>query len=87
MGTFVLSNGDLALSQALYLNAFLIFGGFSVALSVLVSRHPDDLTFAKLPPQVEGVIYRQMRLVFGFMFMFYGLVAAVPISMSWSLAR
>ncbi|MEM7723283.1 MAG: mechanosensitive ion channel domain-containing protein [Pseudomonadota bacterium] len=82
LGTFVLSDGTLALSQALYLNAFLIFGGFSVALSVLVSRHPDDLTFAKLPPQVEGVIYRQMRLVFGLLF--YGLVAAVPISQTWT---
>jgi small-conductance mechanosensitive channel len=82
LATFVLTNGGIALPQALYLNAFLAFGMFSVALSLLVSRHPDDLTFASLPVDVERVIYRNVRNIFGVLF--YGLIAAVPIVQGWT---
>jgi small conductance mechanosensitive channel len=82
LATLVLSEGGIALPQALYLNAFLAFGAFTTLLSVLVSRHDADLTFAKLPAGVEAVIYRNLRNVFGLLF--YGMIAAVPIVQSWS---
>jgi small conductance mechanosensitive channel len=82
LAAFVLSDGGIALPQALYLNAFLAFGAFSVLLSTLVSRHDADLTFANLPAEAEAVIYRNLRNVFGVLF--YGLIAAVPIAQSWS---
>lgn len=82
LATFVLSEGGIALPQALYLNAFLAFSAFSIVLSTLVSRHQEDLSFSKLPADVEAVIYRNVRNVFGVLF--YGLIAAVPIVQSWS---
>ncbi|MFW5654287.1 MAG: mechanosensitive ion channel domain-containing protein [Roseicyclus sp.] len=82
LAVFVLSDGGIAIPQALYLNAFLAFGAFSVLLSTLVSRHDTDLTFSKLPAEAETVIYRNLRNVFGVLF--YGLIAAVPITQAWS---
>ncbi|MEM1064396.1 MAG: mechanosensitive ion channel domain-containing protein [Pseudomonadota bacterium] len=82
IATFLLGNGTIALAQALYLNAFLVFGLFSIALSVLVSRYPEDVTFARLPPRTMGTIFRNVRRTFGILF--YGLIAAVPIMQEWT---
>ncbi|MEM9523490.1 MAG: hypothetical protein AAF982_05770, partial [Pseudomonadota bacterium] len=82
LAVLVFNTGEMALSQALYLNAFLVFGLFSVGLSVLVSRHPQDLTFARLPARAEATIYRNVRRTFGIFF--YGLIAAVPITQDWT---
>ena len=82
LGTSLFSHGDgIALTQALYLNAFLIVGLFSVLLSVFASHHPHDITFANLPIRTEATIYRTIRRVFGLLT--YGLVAAAPIAMEW----
>ncbi len=78
---FAFGGQGLALSQVLYLNAFLIVGLASVVLSVFVSHDARDMTFARLPLEVETVIYRSVRTTFGFLT--YGLVAAVPISQVW----
>ncbi len=82
LAAFVINDGSLVPSQALYLNAFLLFGAFSVALSALVSRYPEDITFAHLPQKVAKVIYKKIRLIFGILF--YGLIAAVPIAQAWT---
>ncbi|MEL6170299.1 MAG: mechanosensitive ion channel domain-containing protein [Pseudomonadota bacterium] len=77
----VFAQDSILLSQALYLNAFLIFGAFSVMLSVFVSHHPADLTFSNLPLAAEATIYRTIRRTFGFLC--YGIVAVVPITQDW----
>ncbi len=82
IATFLLGGGTIALAQALYLNAFLVFGLFSIALSVLVSRYPEDVTFARLPPSTMATIFRNVRRTFGILF--YGLIAAVPIAQEWT---
>ena len=80
----IVSQGDdgVAITQALYLNAFLVFGLFSLVLSILVSRHPEDLTFAQLPSATAAAIYRRVRLVFGVLC--YGVIAVVPIVQDWT---
>ncbi|MEL6644870.1 MAG: mechanosensitive ion channel domain-containing protein [Pseudomonadota bacterium] len=79
-GTVFGDDGPL-LSQALYLNAFLIVGAFSVLLSIFVSHHPEDLTFAHLPVAAEATIYKTIRRTFGLLC--YGIVAVVPITQDW----
>ena len=58
--------GAAALSQAIYLNAFLIYGLFTAALSVFASDDPRDMSFAKMAPKTERVIHRSVRRMFGF---------------------
>ena len=82
LATAIFGGSGIAVPQALYLNAFVVFGLFSVGLSVFVSRHPDDLTFALLPARSEATIYRSLRTVAAFVI--YGLIAAVPIVQLWS---
>lgn len=82
LATVIVSDGQIHLPQALYLNAFLIFGLFSVALSVFVSRYVEDLTFARLPGETEAVVSFYVRLSIGVLI--YGLVAAVPIALDWT---
>ncbi len=82
LAIFVLNDGTPALAQALYLNAFLVFGIFSLVLTVFVSRHPEDLTFSRLPQVAEATIARNIRRTVGVLF--YGLIAAVPIAQDWT---
>ncbi|MEL7165480.1 MAG: mechanosensitive ion channel domain-containing protein [Pseudomonadota bacterium] len=81
VASFVLGDGRPDLTQAIYLNAFLIFGLLTTALSVFVSDDDRDMTFADLPRRTEATVYRSMRRVFGFLI--YGLVAVAPISHVW----
>ncbi|MEL7090583.1 MAG: mechanosensitive ion channel domain-containing protein, partial [Pseudomonadota bacterium] len=81
VASFVLGDGRPDLTQAIYLNAFLIFGLLTTALSVFVSDDDRDMTFADLPRRTEATVYRSMRRVFGFLI--YGLVAVAPISQVW----
>lgn len=79
--SFGLSDGEPRLSQALYLNAFIIFGVISITLSVFVSEDPRDMSFSRMSPKTERIIYQSVRRVFGFLI--YGLVAVAPIAQVW----
>ncbi|MEM1301981.1 MAG: hypothetical protein AAGH17_05300, partial [Pseudomonadota bacterium] len=82
LGTSVFSQSEgIALSQALYLNAFLLVGLFSIVLSVFVSHYREDFTFADLPHRAETTVYLTIRRTFGLLT--YGLVAVAPIALEW----
>lgn len=78
---FVFGEQGLALSQVLYLNAFLLVGLGTVLLSIFVSHDPRDMTFSRLTDRGEAVIYRAVRRTFALFS--YGLVAVVPITQDW----
>ncbi|MEM6940109.1 MAG: mechanosensitive ion channel domain-containing protein [Pseudomonadota bacterium] len=82
LASFVFADGEPLLSQAFYLNAFVIFGTHSIALSFFVSHHPRDLTFSNLPLRTQATIYRNVRRTFALFI--YGLAAVVPIAQVWT---
>ncbi|MEL7344448.1 MAG: mechanosensitive ion channel domain-containing protein, partial [Pseudomonadota bacterium] len=79
---FVFGEPGLDATQALYLNAFVIVGLFGIALKLVVSGNPNDVSLSNLPVAVQSKILHRVRLVFGVAV--YGVLAVAPIVQIWT---
>ncbi|MGB0903523.1 MAG: mechanosensitive ion channel domain-containing protein, partial [Mangrovicoccus sp.] len=79
---FIFGRGEIAVPQALYLNAFLARGAFTLVLSLFLSKDPKEMTFTRLPQDIEATTYMALKRVAGFLI--FGVIMVVPLSRIWT---
>ncbi len=75
------TDGEIAIEQSLYLNAFLVAGVVRIVIRAFVLPDRPEQTISNFAAPVQRVIYRSSKTVT--FLLVYGITAAVPIANAW----